>query len=157
MMRQYRTLIRFIAGAGLLWAAAATAQQQARPDRPVEEDEPIQVGVDVARPLPIAVPYMPTPSAANTAAGNTENLGRQVAEIVSTDLRNSGLFTPMGPSGLRPVTFPQVTAPDFPYYSSLGTPNLVQGYVQANGDGNITVGCYLYDVAAQSELTRQGY
>ena len=71
--------------------------------------------------------------------------------------RNSGLFTPIGPSGIRAISFPQVTAPDFPYFSTTGAQNLVQGFVQANANGSITVGCYLYDVAAQTELTRQGY
>ena len=97
-------------------------------------------------------PQRPTPPAGNTAA-----LGRQVAEIVAADLRNSELFTPIGPSGLNPVTFPQVTAPDFGYFATTGAQNLVQGFVQANPDGAITVGCYLYDVAARSELARQGY
>ena len=50
-----------------------------------------------------------------------------------------------------------MTAPDFPYFATTGAQNLVQGFVQANGDGTITVGCYLYDIAARSELTRQGY
>ena len=46
-------------------------------------------------------------SAADTAAGNTEALGRQVAEIVATDLAIRGLFTPIGPErpagGLLPA------------------------------------------------------
>jgi TolB protein len=33
----------------------------------------------------------------------------------------------------------------------------VQGFVQANGNGTLTVGCYLYDVFSKTELTRQGY
>ncbi len=156
MMKTFLKIIRFVTGVCLLSAAASAVAQQDRPDRPVEDDEPIQVGVNVSRAIPIAIPYMPTPRAADTPAGNTQNLGRQVAEIVSTDLRNSGLFTPVGPSGLRAITFPQVTAPDFAYFAGMA-PNLVQGFVQANGDGTITVGCYLYDVAAQSELARQGY
>jgi TolB protein len=156
-MKTMRKTTGLLAILWLLFVSAPAGAQQDRPDRPVEEDEPIQVGVDVRREIPIAVPNMATPRAAETPAGGTEELGRQVAEIVSTDLRNSGLFTPIGPSGIRAPTFPQVTAPDFPYFSSVGAPNLVQGYVQANGDGTLTVGCYLYDVAAQSELTRQGY
>lgn len=156
-MKVLRTIIQFIAGAGLICAAAPAQQPGREQAQAVDEDEPIQVGVNVNRALPIAVPYMATPRAADTPAGNTENLGRQVAEIVSTDLRNSGLFSPVGPNGLRAPSFTQVTAPDFPYFSSVGAPNLVQGFVQANGDGNLTVGCYLYDVAAQSELARQGY
>ena len=136
----------------------AVAQQQgSEQSQPIEEDAPIRVGEGVTAAIPIAVPVMATPRAADTPAGNTENLGRQVAEIVATDLRNSGLFTPIGPSGLRAVTYAQVTAPDFAYFATTGAPNLVQGFVQANPDGGITVGCYLYDVAARSELARQGY
>jgi TolB protein len=107
--------------------------------------------------LPIAIPHMPTPQPAETPAGNTQALGRQVADIIAADLRNSGLFTPIGPGGLRPVSYPQVTSPDFPYFQTTGAQNLVQGFVQANANGSITVGCYLYDVAARTELTRQGY
>src|SRR3978361_1509854 len=100
---------------------------------------------------------MPTPQAADTAAGNSATLGHQVAEIVATDLRNSELFTPIGPSGLPDVSFPQVTAPDYGAFASTGAQNLVQGFVQANGNGSITVGCYVYDVAAPTETARQGY
>ena len=145
----------------LILGAAAFAQTPPAPPEGQEEGEDSQLVVDVTggrrAALPIAVPYMPTPAAADTAAGNTQALGRQVAEIVSNDLRNSGLFTPIGPSGLQPVSFPQVTAPDFGYFSTTGAQNLVQGFVQANGNGSLTIGCYLYDVAAQAELARQGY
>ena len=147
-----------VAAAWSLMAGPAAYAQT--PDQPPTEDEG-QLVVDVTggrrAALPIAIPYMPTPQASATAAGNTEALGRQVAEIVATDLRNSGLFTPIGPNGLQAVSFAQVTAPDFPYFATTGAQNLVQGFVQANANGSITVGCYLYDVAAQAELTRQGY
>ena len=141
----------------LLLGAAAFAQD---PPEGQGQDEPGGLVVDVVggqrAALPIAVPYMATPQPADTAAGNTQNLARQVAEIVATDLRNSGLFTPIGPSGLRAVGYPQVTSPDFAYYSTTGAQNLVHGFVQANGNGTLTVGCYLYDVAAHSGLARQG-
>jgi TolB protein len=146
------------------WSLTVPAFAQTPPPPPPEGQDGKDDGqlvVDVTggqrAALPIAVPYMPTPQAADTAAGNTGALGRQVAEIVTADLRNSGLFTPIGPSGLAPVSFPQVTAPDFGYFSTTGAQNLVQGFVQANPNGSLTVGCYLYDVAAQSELARQGY
>ena len=56
-----------------------------------------------------------------------------------------------------PPSFPQVTAPDYGYFATTGAQNLVQGFVQANPDGRLTVGCYLYDIAARTELARQGY
>lgn len=153
--------------AALVGSAAAAQPDPAsvQPAPPAQGQPPAgdsgQLVVDVTggrrAALPIAVPYMPTPQAADTAAGNTGALGHQVAEIVAADLRNSALFTPIGPGGLHEVAFPQVTAPDFAYYGSAGAQDLVHGYVQANPNGSLTIGCYLYDVAAQTELARQGY
>nr|WP_238475474.1 Tol-Pal system beta propeller repeat protein TolB [Sphingomonas cavernae] len=120
-----------------------------------------QLSVDVTdesgNDLIIAIPAMPTPQSAPTAAGTTDALGRQVAEVVASDLRGSGLFRPIGPAQVRGITFPEVTAPQFDYWPGTGAQALVQGFVRANGDGNLTVGCYLYDVALRSELTRQGF
>ncbi len=120
-----------------------------------------QVEVDVvggiSAPMPIAIPAMPTSSPVNTAAGNTTELGKQLAQVITNDLKNSGLFRPLGPDLLRPVGIGQVTAPAFDYWTTTGAQSLVQGYVKANGDGTLTVGCYLYDVFAQNELTRQGF
>ena len=120
-----------------------------------------QVEVDVeggiSAPMPIAIPPMPTPQPQQTAAGSTEQLGRQMAEVMTNDLRNSGLFKPIGPESLRGMGMEQVTAPDFPYWGGTGAQALVQGFVRANVDGTLTVGCYLYDVFAKTELTRQGF
>ncbi|HEU0134957.1 MAG TPA: Tol-Pal system beta propeller repeat protein TolB [Allosphingosinicella sp.] len=120
-----------------------------------------QLSVDVTDEsgddLVIAVPIMPTPQAADTPAGSTEALGRQVAEVVAADLRGSGLFRPVGPGGVRSVPFAEVTAPAYAEWSGAGAAALVQGFVRANSDGQLTVGCYLYDVALQTELTRRGY
>lgn len=120
-----------------------------------------QLSVDVTDEsgddLIIAVPVMPTPQATDTPAGSTEALGRQVAEVVAADLRGSGLFRPVGPGGIRAVPFEEVTSPAYAAWSGAGAAALVQGFVRANPDGQLTVGCYLYDVALQSELTRQGY
>ncbi|TAK10505.1 MAG: Tol-Pal system protein TolB, partial [Rhizorhabdus sp.] len=111
----------------------------------------------IAQPMPIAIPGMPTPSVANTPAGDTAALGQRVAEVVTNDLKNSGLFRPLPKSALQTVTHPQVTAPDYMFWTQSGAQALVQGFVQANGDGTLTVGCYLYDVLAKAELTRQGF
>ncbi|MFW1063351.1 hypothetical protein ACEV96_24340, partial [Vibrio parahaemolyticus] len=49
----------------------------------------------VSAPLGIAIPVMPTSEVVNTPAGRTAQLGQQLAQIVTTDLRNSGLFKPL--------------------------------------------------------------
>jgi len=117
----------------------------------------VDVEGGVSAPMPIAIPTMPTAAVVETAAGTTDVLGRQLSDIIANDLRNSGLFTPIPPAQLRTVSVPEVTAPAFDYWSGTGAQSLVQGYVRANGDGTLTVGCYLYDVTARTELTRQGF
>jgi len=120
-----------------------------------------QIRVDItggiSAPMPIAIPVMPTPAAAGTQAGDTVTLGRQVSEVITNDLKNSGLFAPLGPGSVKPVAFNQVVAPDYSYWVGTGAQALIQGFVQANGDGTLTVGCYLYDVFAKTEMKRSGW
>lgn len=126
---------------------------------PDQTPPPLEVSVTggISAPLPIAIPAMPTDAAVATPAGSTDALGRQLAEVMTADLKNSGLFNPLGGDRLKPVEFGEVTAPQFDYWTGTGAQALVQGFVRANGDGTLTVGCYLYDVAARAELARQGF
>ena len=156
-MKHSSSLKPLLAGFALLLLAVPASAQEAGQTAQPAEDEPIRVGEGVTQAIPIAVPYMPTPAAAETAAGNTQALGRQVADIVAADLRYSGLFTPIGPGGLPAVSFPQVSAPDYPAFAPTGAQNLVHGFVQANPNGSLTVGCYLYDISGQTQLIREGY
>jgi TolB protein len=130
---------------------AAPAQDQSPP--------PLEVSVTggVSAPMPIAIPAMPTNAVISTPAGTTDDLGRKLADIVTNDLKNSGLFQPLSPAQLRSVIFPEVTAPAFDYWGGTGAQALVQGFIRANGDGTLTVGCYLYDVFSKIELARQGF
>ena len=120
---------------------------------------PLEVSVTggISAPLPIAIPAMPTNAAVATAAGSTDALGRQLADVMTADLKNSGLFNPLAADRLKPVAYGEVTAPQFDYWGGTGAQALVQGFVKANGDGTLTVGCYLYDVSARAELARQGF
>lgn len=92
-----------------------------------------------------------------TNAGSTAALGRALSQIIATNLRNNGLFKPSGPSGLPQPTYNEVPAPNYPLWSVRNTDMLVQGYVRANSDGNLTVGCYLYDVALKQQLAKAGW
>jgi TolB protein len=105
----------------------------------------------------VAIPPLATPDAVETPAGNTGALGNQVAAIIASDLDGSGGFKPLGPGGLRKISMPEVTAPAFAEWAGKNAESLIHGFVRANNDGTLTVGCYLYDVSLQSELVRQGY
>ncbi len=140
-------------------APAPAGQQQPAAPAAAAGQEGLVVDVEggISAPMPIAIPAMPTSAVVQTPAGTTDVVGQQLSQIIANDLRNSGLFTPIPPAQLRTVSFPEVTAPAFDYWNGTGAQALVQGYVRANGDGTLTVGCYLYDVLAKSELARQGF
>ncbi len=161
-----RAVLASVGVLALVAGGAASAQDAPAPvpqagTPAAAEDQSGGLVVDVtggiSAPMPIAVPVMPTSAVVSTPAGSTDVLGRQLADIVTNDLRNSGLFTPLAPGQLRAIGFPEVTAPGFDYWGSTGAQALVQGFIRANGDGNLTVGCYLYDVSSRAELTRQGF
>jgi TolB protein len=108
--------------------------------------------------MPIAVPAFTTPAAASTPAGDTAALGRQVAEVVANDLKSSGLFTPIDPTAFTTtVAYADVLAPRFASWRTVAVQALITGFVQLNGDGSITVGCYLYDVFSEAILAREGF
>ncbi|MBU6267574.1 MAG: Tol-Pal system protein TolB [Sphingomonadales bacterium] len=90
----------------------------------------------------------PTPA----SAGGTAALGNAIAEVITADLKNNGLFKPIGPSALPPVPFPQVPSPDFPSWSGRGAEMLVHGSVSADASGQLSVDCRLYDVALKQQL-----
>ena len=92
-----------------------------------------------------------------TNAGSTAALGRSMSQVIADDLKNNGLFKPSGPSGLPQPSFTQIPAPDFPVWQSRSAEMLVQGYVRGNPGGDLTVGCYLYDVALGQTLAKAGW
>jgi TolB protein len=118
----------------------------------------VDINTGIQQPMPIAVPSFATPQAAPTPAGTTAALGGQVAEVISNDLASTGLFKLVDPAAFTTtVAFPDVGRPQFPSWRTVAAQALVTGYVQANGDGSITVGCYLYDVFSEEELAREGF
>jgi TolB protein len=122
-----------------------------------EPSGPELVEVDVADMKRVAVPSFVAPQPAETIAGNTANLSRQIAEVISANLRSSGLFEPVGPGGLRAITLGEVTAPQYDYWKGRSADQLIEGFVKVGSDGNLTIGCYLYDVNFGNEVTRLGF
>ena len=69
--------------------------------------------------------------------------------MITANLRNNGLFKPVGPDSLPQPAFAAIRAPAYGAWSGQGAEMLVQGYVTARDDGRLVVGCYLYDVQLQ--------
>lgn len=109
--------------------------------------------------LGIAIPAFATNAdlPTTTSAGSTSALGQSLAQVITADLRNNGLFKPVGPDSLPRPGFEQVQAPDYGTWTGRGAEMLVQGYVRVNPDGQLTVGCYLYDVSLKQQLAKAGW
>lgn len=137
------------------FAANASAQTP-----PVIEDQARtgEVVADVSNERTvIAVPAFATPAPQMVAGMSTDQLGRQIADIISANLERSGLYAPLGPSSVRGITMAEVTAPRYADWTARNADNVVHGFVRATGTGGLIVGCYLYDTVLGTELVRQGY
>lgn len=144
-------------------ALLALAPLQAQDDVPAstttasDDDVDEVVTYNVAQTTHVAVPRFAAAAPAQTPAGSTDALGRQIAQIIASNLSGSGLFKTIGPSGVRAVSMDEVTAPQYGYWQGKNADQLIQGFVRANTDGRLTVGCYLYDVNFGSETARAGF
>jgi TolB protein len=154
------------------WVLPAAAQEMSSPapqpaasqpaaSQPAEEDGLSGTVSDEApwQDLGVAIAAFATDQdvPTQTTAGSTTALGRALASVISADLRNNGLFKPSGPDGLPQPAFAQIQTPDYSLWSSRSAEMLVQGYVRAGANGDLTIGCYLYDVGLKQQLTRAGW
>jgi len=157
-------LLRFVAfltfGA---MAVPALAQQADQPAPPVvDEEQGLTVTVtdeNAWQDLGIAIPSFATDRETSTPANaqGTGVLALELSRVVYNDLRNNGLFRPMGPDMLPHPAYAEITAPAYGTWQARSAEMLVQGYVRAGADGRLTVGCYLYDVQLQQQLVREGW
>lgn len=142
--------------------AMPLAAQTPQPASPPAEDTGLSGSVSDEndwQDLGIAIPAFATNAdvSTQTSAGSTGALGVSLAQIITANLKNNGLFKPVGPDALPRPGFAQIQAPEYATWQGRSAEMLVQGYVRANGDGNLTIGCYLYDVALQQNLAKAGW
>ena len=159
----------FIFASLLLVSSIASAQATAGPATPPvaapqgqSDDAGLSGSVTDDSPwqdLGIAIPAFATNANVATPANNqgTAALGEDLARVITADLKNNGLFRPVGPDSLPHPAFPEITAPNWGTWQARSAEMLVQGYVRANDDGRLTVGCYLYDLQLKNELVRSGW
>lgn len=157
MKRSLTQKLALLSAAFSALAAAGAGAQTA----PAANDGPprtAEVVADVSNERTvIAVPAFATPSSQIVAGLRTDDLGRQMADIIAANLERSGLYAPLGPSSVRGITMPEVTAPRYADWTARNADNVVHGFVRASGTGGLIVGCYLYDTVLGTELVRQGY
>ena len=105
----------------------------------------------------VAVPPFSTPDDKPTSGGSTLSIAWNASKLIAQDLRTTSETMPLPPVQRDFYSFPEVTAPSFPKWRSVGAKVLITGFVQARSDKRITFGCYVYDVAKGREVSRKGF
>ncbi|WP_173796259.1 Tol-Pal system beta propeller repeat protein TolB [Hartmannibacter diazotrophicus] len=99
------------------------------------------------QPLPIAIP----------AFGGDAQLGAQIAEVVTSDLKRSGLFVPLDPASFIDKAVNPNVMPNFQNWRVINAQALVTGDTQRTGDGRIQTNFRLWDIYASQQLTGQQF
>jgi len=96
-------------------------------------------------PLPVAIPNLSPKNAEG------EQIGQDIARVVSADLERSGLFRPISSSAFIEKITPQTSIPHFPDWRQINAQGLVTGTIQADGEKiRVTFPCGTYMANSRS-------
>ena len=98
-------------------------------------------------PLPIAIPEF----------GGSTSLGSEVTQLITLDLRQSGLFRPLDPKSFIETDISLDKLPRFGDWRIINSQALVTGMVSQGSDGRLQAAFRLWDVFAEEELIGQQY
>jgi len=103
------------------------------------------------QPLPIAIPtfFAGADNDSSTAAG--------VTQIITANLKGSGLFLPIDPAAFLERLAGVDTVPNFPNWRTINAQALVSGRITRQNDGRLKAEFRLWDVLAGQQLAGQQY
>lgn len=114
-----------------------------------------ELKIDVTRgqvnPMPIAIPDFVGGSEADN------NLGRNMVNVISNNLRRSGLFRPLDQKSFIQDTKSAQVSPSFPQWRAINAQALVTGALSKTGDGRTRVEFRLWDVYAEQQMVGMAY
>jgi len=103
------------------------------------------------QPIPIAIPDF---------VGGTPNdteAARGVTQVITNNLRRSGLFNPIDPAAYIEQIASFDVLPRFPDWRAINAQGLITGRVTRQPDGRLKVEFRLWDVTSGQQLTGQQY
>jgi TolB protein len=135
----------------LLGAAASASALAAMSASPALAQLKLDVTQGNVQPVPIAIPDF-----AGGTPGDTE-VARGITQVITANLRRSGLFAPIDPAAYLEKTINIDAVPNFQNWRSVNAQALITGRVTRQGDGRLKVEFRLWDVFAGNQLTGQQY
>src|SRR5260221_2185277 len=111
----------------------------------------LQITEGNVAPLPIAIP--------NFVAGSPADgeVGAGVAQVITNDLKLSGLFAPIDQAAFIEKIVNIDAAPQFQSWKTINAQALVTGRMTRQGDGRLKAEFRLWDVTSGQQLTGQQY
>ena len=114
-----------------------------------------QLRVDITQgniqPMPIAIPVFVG------TGGTVDELSQNVAQVLTADLKRSGLFAPVDPSAFIEQVVPPSVTPNFNNWRPLNVQALVSGSVTTTGDGRVMAEYRLWDVLSGQYLAGEQF
>ncbi|HUN44088.1 MAG TPA: Tol-Pal system beta propeller repeat protein TolB [Acetobacteraceae bacterium] len=132
-------------------AGAPGAPPATTPGAPGAPSAVIDVNRARAAPIPIAIPDFVG------SDGDSAQLGREIAGVITNDLGNCGLFKPLPPASFVNVPPGAGQIPNFQNWGAIGAQALVTGAAEVQGGGNIRVEFRLWDVLPQAQIQGTAY
>jgi TolB protein len=111
----------------------------------------LQINPSEFQPIPIAIP--------NFVAGSPSDgdVGAGVSQVISNNLKRSGLFAPIDQAAFIEKITNIDTSPQFPSWRSINAQNLVTGRMTRQPDGRLKAEFRLWDVVSGQQLAGQQY
>ena len=132
-------------------AAAGAGALLGLPPQPARAVLNIDVTQGNVQPLPIALPDFVGGSPADSEQA------RAITQIISGDLKRSGLFAPIDPAAfIEKITTIDVV-PRFPDWRAINAQGLVTGRLTRQADGRLKAEFRLWDVVGGAQLAGQQY
>ena len=146
-MRSAGSAVRFVRVVMLLVAAVSLAGPTGKAFAQLRVD----ITQGTIQPMPIAIPPFVG------VGGTADELSQNLAQVITADLKRSGLFAPVDPAAfIEPLAPPTVT-PNFANWRPINAQALVSGSVMPTGDGRIIAEYRLWDVVSGQYLVGQQY
>ena len=134
----------------LIAGAAAGAAFGLRP-RSADAVVSIDVTQGNIKPIPIALPDFVG------GGGNDSDIGRNVTQVITANLKRSGLFAPIDQAAYLERVSNIDALPRFPDWRAINAQALVTGRITRQGDGRLKSEFRLWDVASAEQLTGAQY
>jgi TolB protein len=150
-----RALIAGAAGSAAALAMREPVRAQAAPPAAAPAGSGPSAVIDVNRarsePIPIAIPDL------GGADGASAQFGRDIAQVITSDLGNCGLFRPLPPASFIQSGPSSGETPNFQNWRATGAQALVTGRAEVQGGGNLRVEFRLWDVLPQAQIQGTAY